>query len=467
MCLAIAVYSTGYAFELGSDSLEEIRFWLTFEYFGLSFIPFIWFTFLYRFRTGKPLTFAMNLLLLVVPVLTCFFVAGDEFLHIYYRDVKAVEYSGFLVAQLAKGPWYIINLLYTNSIIFLSLVISFIEWRRSKFVTSSSALWMLLSSLSVFFAELFYQLNITPKNIDLTPLGFLAGGICQAIAIWKYRFLKPDEVLKEVVFSGIQEGIVVLDNAGLLSDFNDSARKLFPWLDRTEIGKPVADRENARFLALANDNNETFTVFIGGKRRVYTVKASPMTERGKVMGSVLLFRDITSLRQMLRRLKHLANYDALTKVFSRRRFLVEAEREISRSVRYGLTFGLLMLDIDHFKTVNDTYGHLAGDKVLASVASVMLKRLRKTDAIGRYGGEEFVILLPGADSAETLGIAEAIRALIEEHRVEAGSARIGVTVSIGAAFFGAADAATTIDQLLSRADEALYCAKNAGRNRVC
>lgn len=467
MCLAIAIYSTGYAFELGSDSLEEIRFWLTFEYFGLSFIPFIWFIFLYRFSTGKAPSFAMNLMLLLVPVLTCFFVAGDEFLHVYYRDIKAVEYAGGLVAHLEKGPWYVVNLLYTNLIIFLSLIISFFEWKRSKFVTSSSALWMLLSSLSVFCAELLYQLNITPGNLDLAPIGFLGGGICQAIAIWKYRFLKPDEVLKEVVFSGIQEGIVVLDNSGLLSDFNASAKKLFPWLDRTEIGKPVAGRENAGFLSLGNDESQRFTVFIGGRRRVYSAKASAMSERGKVMGSVFLFRDITSLRQMLRRLKLLANYDTMTKVFSRRRFLAEAEKELARSKRYGLTFGLLILDIDHFKTVNDTYGHLAGDKVLTSIASAMLKRLRKVDAIGRYGGEEFVVLLPGADPATTLGIAEAIRALVEEYRVDAGTARIGVTVSIGTAIFGGLDAEITLDQLLGRADEALYTAKKAGRNRVC
>lgn len=467
MCLAIAIYSTGYSFELGSGSLEEIRFWLIFEYFGLSFIPFIWFTFLYRFRTGKALSFAMNLLLLLIPVLTCFFVAGDEFLHLYYRDVKAVEYSGGLVAQLAKGPWYIVNLLYTNLIIFLSLVISFFEWRKSKFVTSSSALWMLLSSLSVFVAELVYQLNLTPKHIDLAPIGFLGGGICQAIAIWKYRFLKPDEVLKEVVFSGIQEGIVVLDNAGLLSDYNDSAKKLFPWLDRTEIGKPVVGRENARFLALANEESEKFKVVIGGRSRVYSAKASAMSERGRVMGLVYLFRDITSLRRMLRRLKYLANYDALTRTYSGRHFFEQTEKELVRSKRYGLNFGLLMLDIDHFKVVNDTYGHLTGDKVLASIASAMLKRLRKSDTIGRYGGEEFVILLPGADFTETLGIAEDIRALIEEHRVEADDSRIAVTVSIGAAAFGAGYPEITINQLLKKADEALYQAKKAGRNRVC
>jgi diguanylate cyclase (GGDEF)-like protein len=154
--------------------------------------------------------------------------------------------------------------------------------------------------------------------------------------------------------------------------------------------------------------------------------------------------------------------DALTGVWNRGAVMDALEREAARASREGRPLALVMADLDHFKSVNDNFGHLAGDAVLREAARRMLGTARPYDLVGRYGGEEFLIVLPGCDAAEALRFGERLRERIAAP-VADGPARIAVTVSLGvAAQDGPADAAV----LLRAADEALYRAKLAGRNRV-
>jgi diguanylate cyclase (GGDEF)-like protein len=158
--------------------------------------------------------------------------------------------------------------------------------------------------------------------------------------------------------------------------------------------------------------------------------------------------------------------DSLTGLYNRWFVLEKIESEINRSLRHGSPMALLMLDIDHFKTVNDTYGHQAGDKVLAGVARVLGGRMRPTDITARYGGEEFVLLLPGTEAPGAAIVAERLRLRVAEavHEIGNGSV-LRVTVSAGRATLQAGSSATA-ELLLASADSALYEAKRGGRNKV-
>ncbi|MFY3386313.1 GGDEF domain-containing protein [Paracidovorax sp. MALMAid1276] len=163
-------------------------------------------------------------------------------------------------------------------------------------------------------------------------------------------------------------------------------------------------------------------------------------------------------------LRHLAEVDPLTNVFNRRAFLTLLDKAISSAQRTGQPLPVLVLDVDHFKQVNDSHGHQCGDEVLRHFVRVAQRCLRKEDAMGRLGGEEFGIFLPNADGAGALAVAERLRALVENTPVRAGAvALLRVTVSIGVTLAGPADAP---DTALQRADEAMYLAKQRGRNRV-
>jgi two-component system cell cycle response regulator len=155
--------------------------------------------------------------------------------------------------------------------------------------------------------------------------------------------------------------------------------------------------------------------------------------------------------------------DPLTGLHNRRFFMKRAQEEIKRALRHGRCFGLLMLDVDHFKRINDTFGHQVGDDVLVAVAGCLKKTLRESDLLARFGGEEFIIGLPetGREGSDTL--ADRLRQVVGGHAMP-GLDR-AVTVSVGVAYVPSAGV-ESVDQLISRADAALYRAKREGRNRV-
>ena len=201
-------------------------------------------------------------------------------------------------------------------------------------------------------------------------------------------------------------------------------------------------------------------------RIVYTVLSVRCVRNpdGSPSHFVAMMQDITERKVLELELRRLATTDPLTELSNRRHFLAQVEQELARFKRYAKPTALLMLDLDHFKRVNDAYGHAAGDTVLRHFSAIARKTLRQIDLLGRLGGEEFAALLPGADFEGAQQLAERLRRIVAESPVTTASGIIQVTVSIGVTPFAPTDAAA--DAILGRADRALYRAKNQGRNRV-
>lgn len=163
-------------------------------------------------------------------------------------------------------------------------------------------------------------------------------------------------------------------------------------------------------------------------------------------------------------LERLANFDSLTGLYNRQAILGKLRELVNRTKRYKEDFSLSMLDIDHFKRVNDRYGHLTGDEVLEKIATLIRQNIRNTDVAGRYGGEEFIIILPQADLSSALVVAERIRIVIENAEMKDSAENVfAITVSQGLSGW---EPGEDVHSLISRADEALYTAKENGRNRV-
>lgn len=182
-------------------------------------------------------------------------------------------------------------------------------------------------------------------------------------------------------------------------------------------------------------------------------------------GRLLTYGNVSELVHQAAALERLACVDGMTGLNNRRHFLALAENEWSRFRRYGRPLALLMIDIDHFKSVNDEYGHDVGDEVIRSVAEILRKHKRTSDIAGRLGGEEFALMLPEATLDSAIAAAERLRQLVAERMIAAAEHRIAVTISIGACSCHAD--MSGIDELLKQADIALYQAKHSGRNRVC
>ena len=161
----------------------------------------------------------------------------------------------------------------------------------------------------------------------------------------------------------------------------------------------------------------------------------------------------------------LTTIDGLTQVFNKRYFMEALEREMSRCHRYGRNLSLILFDIDFFKKINDTHGHLAGDSVLKDLAKLIKGHIRREDILARYGGEEFTIILPEIDNESALVMGEKVRALVAASRFQFQATEIPFTVSVGVAAVD--DTVVESTDLIKLADQHLYNAKKGGRNKVC
>ena len=203
----------------------------------------------------------------------------------------------------------------------------------------------------------------------------------------------------------------------------------------------------------------------GGALYWEAASISPITdEHGRTTNYLAVMDDITRRKALEEELTRLATTDPLTGVANRRRFLEELELELERFQRFRRPSAVLMLDVDRFKEINDTHGHAAGDAALRHLSGLVRTRLRRIDLLGRLGGEEFGILLPGADREGAVQCAEDLRRHLEGTPLTTDGMAISLTVSIGVALIDPGDAAP--DAVLARADRALYRAKEGGRNRV-
>ncbi len=278
------------------------------------------------------------------------------------------------------------------------------------------------------------------------------------------------------IFDNVRDyAIFTMDAQGIVDEWNPSLLRLGGWRAEDVTQRPLdmffteEERAAGQMAALLNWAHLTGSVETEGWRvrrddsRFWanTVLTALPDDHGAVRGFVAVTRDMTERKRMEDELRRLATTDPLTGALNRRAgqaLLAEAFRAPAHGDRRP---GVMMLDIDHFKPVNDRYGHDAGDTALCTMVSVCLEVLGTQGALARWGGEEFLIILPSTLEAEALFIAETLRAAIEAEIVEIPTDRISITASLGVAIGG-----PNPEKLIRRADGALYEAKGSGRNRV-
>lgn len=276
-----------------------------------------------------------------------------------------------------------------------------------------------------------------------------------------------------IVISCLAAGAIVAGWNGLPVGFAGSlkiveAAAVFTVVNAFIVALSVYLHTGARSLrslfGTGDDNLLEVTTLVLGTSTALGIVHAPALVPFVLLPVLVLHRSV-----LVRQLEIAANIDGKTGVLNAHAWHALSERELSLAARAKSKLGVLMLDLDHFKQVNDVYGHLAGDVVLKVVAKTISEHVRDYDSVGRFGGEEFVVLLPGATETEVLPVAERVRRAVMAIEVEVATAsgpRVvrGLSVSIGAAVYPSGG--TVLERLLHVADSALYQAKNSGRNRV-
>lgn len=205
----------------------------------------------------------------------------------------------------------------------------------------------------------------------------------------------------------------------------------------------------------------------GGELFWENTRIAPLLNQdGEISNFVAIKVDITERKRAQDELERMAITDPLTGLFNRRYFFEVAQKEFLKSIRYNRPLSVVLFDIDMFKSINDTYGHLAGDQILAQIGVILTQKERETDLSARYGGEEFVLLLPETDCEGARNTAERLRSLLETSPIYYENHKIQFTASFGVAGIGNRDYPETFDYLILQADKALYEAKRISRNTV-
>lgn len=281
-----------------------------------------------------------------------------------------------------------------------------------------------------------------------------------------------DEPLLRMYLSALLEETATIIEAESGEEAIESARNERPDLILLDVEMPgISGYETCQRLKSDEDISAIPVIFITGR------EDAEDEEHGLVIGGVdyikkplspgLVKARINNQLQLLRyqrQLERLATTDQLTKLWNRRHLMEIAGNEVGRFQRYGRTFSTVIFDIDHFKKLNDTYGHAAGDFALRECAKTLSDTVRAQDTLARIGGEEFCVLLPDTDVDGAAQLAEKVRQRVEEIEIMFDDQLITFTVSLGVAEIVKSD--ESFDPLLARADEALYRAKEGGRNRV-
>jgi diguanylate cyclase (GGDEF)-like protein/PAS domain S-box-containing protein len=280
--------------------------------------------------------------------------------------------------------------------------------------------------------------------------------------------LRENESYLKAIIASIQAGVMVIDaEKHEIVDANETACELIGVSKENIKGKichkyvcpaargkcPITD------LKQVIDNSERLLIDTKGNKIpiIKTVVPITMKNRTYLLES---FIDITDRKRMDEQIQKLAITDSLTQAYNRTKFESILDTELERSKRYHQPLSMILFDIDHFKVINDTYGHVVGDNVLKTLTQIVTKNLRAIDSLARWGGEEFIILAPGTGIKRAQVLAERIRKAIEGHRFhDVGK----VTISSGVTEFTLHD---TKDSFIKRADDTMYKAKKKGRNRV-
>ena len=395
------------------------------------------------------------------------------------RDI-AVE--GAMQALIVEhGPWFGVFTVFSYATILLAIAIILRRFGKTRYHRGQIVL-LALVPLAVMAFNVVYLLEVPPfERLDGTPIGFSVGMVLCGIALYRYKLFDLMPVAREALFDSIQDAVIVLDRQNRIAELNPSARVLLPEGSRALIGAPAKEVLPAHVLevVLRGEGGEIAWPS-RNLERTYDMKISDVNEEtGLPGGRIVILHDVSKrkliqaelmrardeLRKTNEELERLAHRDSLTGLANRRSLYSRLDEEVLRYRRFQAPLSVVMADLDDFKSINDRFGHMAGDRVLTAVARVLDQCRLNIDVAARLGGEEFAVLLPGTRAGGAEILAERLRERIEALVVDLpGGGSVSVTASLGLVEI---EPGMDGGDLIRGADTALYRAKEQGKNRVC
>jgi len=481
-CIALlaAGWALAQALEIGLSTPGAKLWAVKLQFSTTSFAALAWLWFAIDFtRPEWSLGRRAIAALLIVPVLTVLLALTNEWHGLVWSRFAPSEGPMPTGRDHELGVWFEVFRFYSWGV--AAIATGMLAWYLAQTRHHRRRIAGVVAAPVVVIAlSLAYQSRLQPPEwVNLTPLGL---AVALAIISWtllRSRLLDLPPVARARVLDQLVEGVLVTDSRGRILDLNPAAEELLGLTAGAEL--PQTIREVLGGLArgeVVGTGSLPVEHDTGGGPRRLEVRIAPWERHGGSDRFVLVLRDTTErdgmerdlraanleLSRMNAELERLARTDTLTALANRGHLMEALGTEMQRAARHERPLALLILDLDHFKEVNDRFGHPAGDAVLQATAGHIQAVLRATDLAARLGGEEFAVLLPETDLDGGAALAERIRARIEEQRFTSPDGTVfWVTASVGAA---ERREGMSLGELVQAADAAMYRSKDAGRNRV-
>ncbi len=474
------------------SKLSDQVFWLKLAHGVLMAVPLTFLIFVAQLTDSDHWLTRTNLLLLAMePVLAFFLIWVNPAYFRFYSFFQSVSVNGFPEMIWGRGPAFWLNATYAYLLILVATVMLVRAFMRTGPYIRIQLGTVLIGCLLPWGinAYVLFSPNAS-RNLDLMPLWSVASGLVFAYALFRRRLLDIVPIARSLLFEKLGDGVLVLDTNGRILDANLAAQRIMQ-IGRYAYGKHIWDvipqwRAFGEASHISSPEVHWELQSRIDPARYFDVSVvSLLDNRGRQNGRLISFRDITErkraeleLHKMNARLqrqvhkisalhdelREQAIRDSLTGLYNRRYLDETLDREFSRARRADYPISVIMMDIDEFKRVNDRYGHKAGDWVLKSLGDIVRLHIRVSDIPCRFGGEEFVIVLPETPIETAAQRADQIRTQFHSTRFFKTIHAIVPSLSIGVAAFPTHG--KTADKVLQAADRAMYAAKSYGGNMV-
>jgi diguanylate cyclase (GGDEF)-like protein len=339
---------------------------------------------------------------------------------------------------------------------------------NTKTIYRNQTLALLIAAVVPFLFHVIYIFHLIPGLVkDFSPISFSISGFAIAFGVFYYNLFDVVPISREVIVDYMQDAMLVVDHRDRIVDCNASARQLFHSCEGPLIPDQIENVLTDWPIWMKDAKvGQTSVIQFPHLDRQYEAKVTLFSDfKDGMAAKLVIVQDVTDRVKLMEQLSTYAITDPLVNIYNRRHFLELAEELLPKIAVQHEQVSVLMIDLDHFKKINDTYGHTVGDQVLQMFGNDCRQFIRGQDILARFGGEEFVIMLPKVGLMQAYQIAERLRAEIEEKILYIAEHSIQITISIGVACI-IPDGKSQVMDLIDRADKAVYQAKQNGRNRV-
>jgi diguanylate cyclase (GGDEF)-like protein/PAS domain S-box-containing protein len=494
LMLAAAIWAGGAALEHATLGIPGQVFWSKIEYIGTVNCPVLLLTFALEYNHMYAWLTRRNLaILFTVPLITLILAFTNEWHGLIWSSfTPSPAGNNLLIFGHGLGFW-----IGAVGYSYLSMLVGTILLIRGALTLPRpyrvQVVLVVAAALTPWVVNALYISGLSPApGLELTPLVIVFTGAIFAWAIFQFHLLDLVPVARHTLIETMAEGMLVLDQQKRIVDTNPAAQNLVGKAAVITIGGNVGEIFSAwpefKALFIEHDPQSRHEITLEDHNGGFLeISLSPVYDwRRRFSGQFVVLRNITEKRRIhneIRRanenlrvqlaeietlqahLRELSIRDSLTGLYNRRYLDETLERELSRAKRDNYAVSLMMIDIDHFKQLNDSHGHKAGDLVLKSLGNFLLGGVRQGDIVCRYGGEEFLIILPGVQLKDAQSRAEMICKEFSLLSVDYGQLNLCATISIGVAVYP--ERGESSDEIIRAADSAMYAAKQAGRNTVC